>query len=139
MAKVDKMLLTCSNCSPSSSRNPHPANSSLTSIEKETSQARNSYRRFELKLKRRPKVLAITPDESSSQVVDNNESTSCADKIHRLSILHFKWANENKKEPVKRSELLGHQRQRCKAIDQVVFRCILYKEQIDIISYLFYE
>ena len=40
---------------------------------------------------------------------------------------------------MEKSELLGHQRQRCKVIGQVVFRFTFYKKQIDTISYLSYE
>lgn len=40
---------------------------------------------------------------------------------------------------MERSELLNCQCQRCKAISQVVFRFILYKKQIYVISSLFYN
>lgn len=137
------MSSTCSSRSPSPS--PHPANSSFTSVEEKTPQARNSHGRFKLGSQQRPIVPEIAPSERSSQAVevlsklDEDKSTTRADKIHRLAALHSKWAYEDKKEPIEGSELLGCQRQRCKAIGLVVFGSTLHEEQIDAISCLFYE
>lgn len=71
--------------------------------------------------------------------MDEDESTTRANKIHQLAALHAKWAYEDKEELVDGSELLGRQRQRCKAIGQVVFGFTLHEEQVDAISCLFYE
>ena len=106
----------------------HPANSSFIIVEEKTLQARNSYRRFKLGLQQRPKILAIARNKRSSQAIDNEKSIIRMDKIHPLFALNSKWAYEDKKEPVEGSELLGRQRQRCKAIGQVIFGFALHKE-----------
>ena len=103
------------------------------------------HERFQLGSKRKRIVPAITPNEKSSQAVevlsklDQDKSTTRADKIHRLAALHSKWAYEDIEEPVEGSELLGCQHQRCKAVSLIVFGFTLYEEQVDAISCLFYE
>lgn len=63
-------------------------------------------------MKRRPIVPAITPNQKSSQAVeilsklDEDKSTTRADKIHRLAALHLKWAYEITEKRVEGSELL---------------------------------
>lgn len=79
----------------------------------------------------------LTPDQAvatlSTPELSKDQATICADKIERLAILHAKWLYKDKKELVEGDELLSCQRQRCKAVGQVVFGFILKEEQIDAI------
>lgn len=134
------MLLSSS---PPTSLQQPSANSFFTSIE-ETSQACNLLGQFYLGLTQIPKtsvhnILFNPAIESISNPKQDNKSITCNNKIYQLAALYAKQAYKNKKKLVEGEELVSCQRQKCKAIGLVVFRFILYKEQIDTISYLFYK
>lgn len=119
------------------------ANSSFTSV-KETPQARNSLRQFNLGSTQIPKAfihnISFSPAiESVSNSKQDNESTTRNNKIYQLAALYVKWVHKDKEKPIEEKELVGHQRQRCKVISLVVFGFTLHKKQIDAISCLFYK
>ena len=66
-------------------------------------------------------------------------STTNEDKVERVRALHSKWLYEDAEEIVEGEELAVRQRQRCKAIGQVVFGFVLHDPQIEAIWTLFYE
>ena len=68
-----------------------------------------------------------------------NPSTTNEDKVERMRALHSKWLYEDTEEIVEDAELAARQRQRCKAIGQVVFGFVLHDAQIEAIWTLFYE
>lgn len=66
-------------------------------------------------------------------------STTAEDKVERVRALHSKWLYEDTEEVVEGAELAARQRQRYKAIGQVVFGFVLHDTQIEAIWTLFYE
>lgn len=134
------MLLSSS---PPTSLQQPSANSSFTSVE-ETLQASNSLGQFNPGSTRIPKtsvhdILSSSAVKSVSNPKQDDKSTTRNNKIHQLAVLYAKWAYEDKEEPVEGKELVGRQRQRCKAIGLVVFGFTLHKKQIDAILCLFYR
>ena len=56
-----------------------------------------------------------------------------------MRALHSKWLYKDTEEIVEDVKLATYQRQRCKAIGQVIFRFVLHDAQIEAIWTLFYE
>lgn len=66
-------------------------------------------------------------------------STTTKDKVERVKALYSKQLYKDTEEVVENVELASRQRQKCKAIGQIVFRFVLHDAQIEAIQILFYE
>lgn len=132
----------------SRSASPQQSNSAFTSIDSKVPQARESSGRFQQGSKRNKKpcltksTIPKPPVDAAIEVLSNipdNETTTREDKLRQIAALHSKWKYEDVEKVVEGSELLGHQRQRCKDIGRIIFGFNLHKEQIDAIECLFYK